>query len=75
MDSLIMKRLIMTISKCSRFQALKKWQTQTIVNATVSVDSFFLLSGMLVSYLLLRELERNKGEFKFIPFFLHRYLR
>ena len=75
MDSLIMKRLIMTISKCSRFQALKKWQTQTIVNATVSVDSFFLLSGMLVSYLLLRELERNKGRFKIGLFYLHRYLR
>ena len=36
------------------------WEMETIVNATVSVDTFFLMSGLLVSYLLLRELMAAK---------------
>jgi peptidoglycan/LPS O-acetylase OafA/YrhL len=48
---------------------------QGIINATVSVDSFYLLSGMLVSYLLLNELDKNKGRFNIILFYVHRYLR
>ena len=48
---------------------------QTIINATVSVDTFFLLSGMLVSYLFLRELDRNKGRFNILLFYFHRYFR
>ena len=56
-------------------QDLLKWQSYTIINATVSVDTFFLLSGMLVSYLLLRELDRNKGRFNLLLFYVHRYLR
>lgn len=39
------------------------------------VDTFFLVSGLLVSYLLLRELDRNKGKFNVGLFYLHRYLR
>jgi len=52
-----------------------KWSFQAIGNATISVDTFFLISGMLVSYLLLRELDRNKGRFNIFIFYLHRYLR
>jgi len=51
------------------------WGMQTIVNASVSVDTFFLLSGLLASYLLLRELDRNKGKFNVGLYYLHRYLR
>lgn len=42
---------------------------------TVSVDTFFLMSGLLVSFLLLRKLDRNKGKFNVGLFYLHRYLR
>ena len=48
---------------------------QALLNAFVSVDTFFLMSGLLVSYLLLRELERNKGRFNIGLFYLHRYIR
>jgi len=48
---------------------------QGIGNATVSVDTLFLVSGLLVSYLLLKELDRNKGRFNVFLFYLHRYLR
>jgi peptidoglycan/LPS O-acetylase OafA/YrhL len=51
------------------------WEMETIVNATVSVDTFFLMSGLLVSYLLLRELDRSGGKFNVALFYLHRYLR
>lgn len=58
---------------------LKRRSYQAILNAFVSVDSFFLLSGLLVSYLLLKELRRNEGNIKwlqFIPkFYFHRYWR
>ncbi|CAG0905380.1 unnamed protein product, partial [Darwinula stevensoni] len=46
-----------------------------ILNATPSVDTFFFMSGLLVSYLLLKELQRNKGKFNIIKFYIHRYIR
>ena len=46
-----------------------------LLNAFVSVDSFFLLSGCLVSYLALKEMEKSKGRINFFFFYLHRYLR
>ncbi|XP_057365447.1 nose resistant to fluoxetine protein 6-like [Daphnia carinata] len=52
-----------------------RWEMETIINATVSVDSFFLMSGLLVSHLLLRELDRNEGKFNVLLFYVHRYLR
>ena len=52
-----------------------KWWFQGISNATVSVDTFLLISGLLVCYLLLAELERKKGKFNVGLFYLHRYLR
>ncbi|XP_062571306.1 nose resistant to fluoxetine protein 6-like [Saccostrea cucullata] len=59
---------------------LKRRSYHVIINALVSVDSFFLLSGLLVSYLLLRELRRNEGKkinwVAFIAkFYFHRYWR
>lgn len=52
-----------------------RWEMETIVNATVSVDSFFVMSGLLVSYLLLRELDRSGGKLNLPLFYVHRYLR
>ena len=51
------------------------WSMQGITNATVVVDTFFMMSGLLVCYLLLRELERNNGRFNVPLFYIHRYLR
>ncbi|EFX71086.1 hypothetical protein DAPPUDRAFT_60562 [Daphnia pulex] len=51
------------------------WAMQSIANGTVSVDTFFLMSGLLVSFLLLRELDRTKGKFNIGLYYLHRYLR
>ena len=53
----------------------KQFLYQLLVNATFSVDDFFLLSGLLVSYLTTKELERSKGNFPIVFFYLHRLLR
>ena len=52
-----------------------RFSAQPIVNGFFSVDSFFFLSGTLVAYLTLREMERKKGWFPVITYYLHRYLR
>lgn len=57
------------------FQDFKTFGMQTFGNASVSVDTFFLMSGLLVSFFLLRELDRNKGKFNVGLYYLHRYLR
>ncbi|XP_043199778.1 nose resistant to fluoxetine protein 6-like [Amphibalanus amphitrite] len=44
-------------------------------NATVSVDSFFFLSGLLVAYIFMRNMERSKGKFNIIMYYVHRYIR
>lgn len=51
------------------------WGFQTVANGTIAVDTFLVMSGLLVSYLLLRELDRNNGRFNIGLFYLHRYLR
>ena len=52
-----------------------RFSFQVILNGYFAVDSFFFLSGALVAYLTLREMERRKGWFPFITYYLHRYLR
>ncbi|CAB4060746.1 unnamed protein product [Lepeophtheirus salmonis] len=44
-------------------------------NAFNSVDTFFLLSGLLVSYLTIKELERNNGTINWFLYYFHRYVR
>ena len=56
-------------------QDLFKWEFETISNGEVSVDSFFLVSGLLVAYYLLRQLDRSRGRFNIILFYVHRYFR
>ena len=54
---------------------MPRFSSQVIINGFVSVDSFFFLSGVLVSYLTLREMKRRKGKFPLVPYYLHRILR
>ena len=46
----------------------KRFVFQPIDNSFLSVDSFFVLSGLLLSYLAIREMERRKGRFPFLFF-------
>ncbi|XP_067940094.1 nose resistant to fluoxetine protein 6-like [Watersipora subatra] len=53
---------------------------QAITNATVSVDTFFMISGLLTAYLMLKDFHRRQiGGLDFLKtvpvLYLHRYLR
>nr|XP_006820816.1 PREDICTED: nose resistant to fluoxetine protein 6-like [Saccoglossus kowalevskii] len=48
---------------------------QAIWNATYSVDSFFYLSGLLVTYLSMKQLARNNGKMNWLVYYIHRYWR
>ena len=54
---------------------LKRFSYQAVGNGFFSVDSFFLLSGVLVAYLTLRQMKRKNGRFPFLMYYIHRYLR
>ncbi|KAK8371740.1 hypothetical protein O3P69_016255 [Scylla paramamosain] len=47
---------------------------QTIINGYPNVDSFFFLSGLLVSYSVLREARRTNS-FNVLLFYVHRFIR
>ena len=62
------------------FAWTKRWSFMVITNATVSVDSFFVLSGLLTCYLFLKELDKkHMGVVRFLTtvpvMWLHRYIR
>jgi len=48
---------------------------QAVGNATFSVDSFFFLSGLLVAYLSLRDMEKKNGKLLLFKFYFHRFWR
>ncbi|XP_052226413.1 nose resistant to fluoxetine protein 6-like [Dreissena polymorpha] len=56
---------------------LQTWSFMAVVNATVAVDTFFLLSGLLVSYLGLKQLNRVGGvrNLNWAMFYFHRFWR
>ncbi|KAK7866349.1 hypothetical protein R5R35_003276 [Gryllus longicercus] len=53
---------------------MKSFERLYITNATVSVDSFFMMSGVLLSFLFLKEVERT-NHFNVVKFYVHRYVR
>mgnify|MGYP001795171562 CR=1 FL=1 len=59
---------------------LERWTLQPILNASVSVDSFFVLSGFLVAFLFMKDFSRRdiklKGLLKGVPMiYIQRYFR
>ncbi|XP_042896783.1 nose resistant to fluoxetine protein 6 [Parasteatoda tepidariorum] len=48
---------------------------EVILNGFFSVDSFFVLSAFLMSYLYLQEAAKKKGNLSWAYFYIHRYLR
>ena len=59
----------------SMAQAPQSLFSQVIANGTFSVDSFFFMSGLLVTIIGLRALRRSRGKFDFVVYYVHRYLR
>ena len=57
------------------YKVLYEWGIQALTRGNISVDSFFVMSGLLVSYSLLKELKRNEGRFNIFSFYFHRCMR
>lgn len=56
---------------------VSRFTYQAVNGGLFAVDSFFVLSGMLVTYLTLRQMARRKGRFRFpiLQYYIHRILR
>ena len=54
---------------------LQRFPFQLVDYFSFSVDSFFVLSGLLLSYLSIKEMDRRQGKFPFITFYVHRLIR
>ncbi|OXA43963.1 Nose resistant to fluoxetine protein 6 [Folsomia candida] len=52
----------------------EKIMIMTVINSTVAVDTFFVLSGLLVAYNVLKMLTKTKGKLNIPMFYIHRYL-
>ena len=48
---------------------------RAVSSGIFAVDSFFLMSGLLVTYLTLRHMDRRNGKFPLLPYYIHRLLR
>ncbi|KAL3218662.1 hypothetical protein MRX96_031471 [Rhipicephalus microplus] len=48
---------------------------QVVLNASLSVDTFFLLSGLLLMFVCYGKLQQDKGRFDFLMYYIHRYIR
>ncbi|XP_013390848.1 nose resistant to fluoxetine protein 6 [Lingula anatina] len=55
----------------------KRWTMQVLLQGTFSVDTFFVLSGLLVTYLTLREMKKGSGRFRINwgLYYFHRFWR
>lgn len=53
----------------------QRWEAQGLANGLFAVDSFFLMSGLLVAFTKMRQLDQNNGFFNIKRFYFHRYIR
>ncbi|XP_033764117.1 LOW QUALITY PROTEIN: nose resistant to fluoxetine protein 6-like [Pecten maximus] len=56
-------------------EMFNRWTFQAIGNAFVSVDSFFTMSGLLLSYLFMKEMKKTGGKMNWVMFYFHRFWR
>ncbi|XP_060067986.1 nose resistant to fluoxetine protein 6-like [Ylistrum balloti] len=54
---------------------LQQWSAGVVVNSVLSVDTFFTLSGLLLSYVFMKEMKRLNGHINWFMFYLHRFWR
>ncbi|XP_077990667.1 nose resistant to fluoxetine protein 6-like [Glandiceps talaboti] len=54
---------------------LKRASAQIYLNGYLAVDTFFVIGGMLVTYLTLKHLNQSNGKVNWLLFLFHRYWR
>ncbi|XP_055842224.1 nose resistant to fluoxetine protein 6-like [Episyrphus balteatus] len=71
----LISRAIPEINGLDKSAWFRSFVSMPVVNSTVSVDSFFFMSGLLVAWLGFREMDRNNGRLNVIMMYVHRYIR
>ncbi|KAJ4446703.1 hypothetical protein ANN_13400 [Periplaneta americana] len=54
---------------------LRSWERMPLVNFLMAVDTFLLLSGLLVAYVFLKQMRKPDARFNIPLHYLHRYIR
>ncbi|XP_076114771.1 nose resistant to fluoxetine protein 6-like [Mytilus galloprovincialis] len=54
---------------------IKRLSFMAVMNAPVAVDTFFALSGLLLTYLTLKQMKKSKGKINWFLFYFHRFWR
>ncbi|XP_069112030.1 nose resistant to fluoxetine protein 6-like isoform X2 [Argopecten irradians] len=54
---------------------LRRRTFMVITNGLLSVDTFFTLSGLLLAYVFMKEMKREKGRINWFMFYFHRFWR
>ncbi|XP_032220153.2 nose resistant to fluoxetine protein 6 isoform X3 [Nematostella vectensis] len=65
----------LTSNLLTSYKVVQRFSFQVILNATVSVDSFFFLSGLLVAYLSMRHMDKTNGRLNLFKYYFHRFWR
>ncbi|XP_043267348.1 nose resistant to fluoxetine protein 6-like isoform X2 [Venturia canescens] len=69
-----MSLFVATVNTADFFQWVHSWSAMYILIATFAVDTFFTISGFLLSYLFLKEMSTGRS-FNIFAYYIHRYLR
>ncbi|XP_077981421.1 nose resistant to fluoxetine protein 6-like [Glandiceps talaboti] len=56
-------------------EMINTFSFQVLLNGTYSVDTFFVLSGLLVGYLVFFQLDKEDGQLPWFQYYFHRYWR
>ncbi|XP_076093698.1 nose resistant to fluoxetine protein 6-like [Mytilus galloprovincialis] len=56
-------------------EMMKRVTFPAVSNALVSVDTFFVLSGLLLTYLVMKEMAKKRGKLNWGMFYFHRFWR
>ena len=54
---------------------MKTFLGQLVTSANLAVDTFFILSGLVLTYTILKKLEKNAGKINWFWLYIRRYLR
>ncbi|XP_077529579.1 nose resistant to fluoxetine protein 6-like isoform X2 [Haemaphysalis longicornis] len=56
-------------------QNIFNFKTEFVLRATLAIDTFFFIGGLVVAYSTLMDLQKNGGKKNWLLFYVHRYLR